>query len=267
MVKRQVKSTRKKDKSAGRPVAAVKKASAKAKRKPARAASSRGARDDSRTSTPQVAERKSITKAAKKATAKIVGKATAKAGKKASKTTVREAVTAAAESSAKRKAAAGTRAEVVERPQELGASVGWDSGVLETADVNAKIPKTKLTKKQLHEFERMLLEKRRELVGDMENLTNEALSGNEASGNRSSAPFHMADAGSDNWEQEFTIGLIENERALVREVDEALQRIEDRTYGVCLATHCPIDLARLRAKPWAKYCIEYARLRELRRVP
>ncbi|MEE9294817.1 MAG: TraR/DksA family transcriptional regulator [Phycisphaerae bacterium] len=264
MAKRKVKSTRKKAKSAGRPSAAVKKASAKAKRKPAQAASSRGARKDSRTSTPKAAKRKSVTKAAKKATAKIVGKTTAKASKKTSKKTVREA--AAAESPAKRKAATTARAEVVERSQELGSSVGWESEVLETADINAKVPKTKLTKKQLREFEGKLLEKRRELVGDMENLTNEALSGNEASGNRSSAPFHMADVGSDNWEQEFTIGLIENERLLVREVDGALQRIEDRTYGVCLATHRPIDVARLRAKPWAKYCIEYARLRELRRV-
>lgn len=134
-------------------------------------------------------------------------------------------------------------------------------------DEDVKTPKTKLTKKQLRGFGRMLLDKRRELVGDMTNLTNEAMSGNEDSGNRSSVPLHMADAGSDNWEQEFTFGLIENERSLVQEIDEALSRIEGRIYGVCLATHRPIDLARLRAKPWAKYCIEYARLLELRRVP
>ena len=80
-------------------------------------------------------------------------------------------------------------------------------------------------------------------------------------------PFHMADVGTDNWEQEFTLGLIANERALVHEIDDALERIEDRTYGVCMATHRAIDNARLRAKPWAKYCIEYARLRDLGRVP
>ncbi len=267
MANRKVKSNRKQAKSAGRSSAAVKKASAKAKRKPAGAVALRSRAKAASSRTPKVAKRKSVTKAAKKAAPKIVSKATAKAGKRDSKKMVREVATSPAESSAKREAATRTRAEAVERPQELGSSVGWESGVLETADVNAKIPKTKLTTKQLREFERMLLEKRRELVGDMENLTNDALSGNEASGNRSSAPFHMADVGSDNWEQEFTFGLIENERLLVREVDEALQRIEDRTYGVCLATHRPIDVTRLRAKPWAKYCIEYARLRELRRVP
>jgi RNA polymerase-binding transcription factor DksA len=72
----------------------------------------------------------------------------------------------------------------------------------------------------------------------------------------------MADLGSDNWEKEFTLGLIASEQALVREIDEALARIKDKTYGVCLATHKRISKARLRAKPWAKYCIQYARARE-----
>ena len=49
----------------------------------------------------------------------------------------------------------------------------------------------------------------------------------------------------------------------VREIDDALARIEAKTYGVCLATRKRISKARLRAKPWAKYCIEHARKREL----
>ncbi len=74
--------------------------------------------------------------------------------------------------------------------------------------------------------------------------------------------MHMADVGTDNWEQEFTFGLIENEQDRIREIDAALKRIQNKTYGVCQATHVPISLARLEAKPWAKYCIEYARARE-----
>ena len=75
-------------------------------------------------------------------------------------------------------------------------------------------------------------------------------------------PIHMADVGSDNFEQEFNVGLLESKRDLLREIDEALRRIEDGTYGICLATSKPISKARLRAKPWAKYCIEYARRKE-----
>lgn len=131
-----------------------------------------------------------------------------------------------------------------------------------------ELPKTKLTDKQLEEFKNLLLAKRRELTGDVRNLTQDALGRNrqDASGDLSSMPIHMADLGSDNWEQEFTLGLIANEQQLVREIDQALARIEDRTYGICMGTGKPIKLARLRAKPWAKYCIEYARQRELGRV-
>lgn len=131
-----------------------------------------------------------------------------------------------------------------------------------------KLPKTKLSRKELKEFKELLLAKRRELIGNVGNLTDEALGRNrrDAAGDLSAMPIHMADLGSDNWEQEFTLGLIDNERKLLREIDEALARIEDGTYGVCLATHAPITPERLRAKPWAKYCIEYARARESGRV-
>ncbi|UCG16437.1 MAG: TraR/DksA C4-type zinc finger protein [Phycisphaerales bacterium] len=131
-----------------------------------------------------------------------------------------------------------------------------------------KLPKTKLTKKQLREFKHLLLAKRRELVGDVGNLTDEALGRNrrDATGDLSAMPIHMADLGSDNWEQEFTLGLIDSGRKMLREIDEALARIENRTYGICLATHTPISLERLQAQPWAKHCIEYARAREAGRV-
>jgi len=125
--------------------------------------------------------------------------------------------------------------------------------------------KTHLNPAELEEFRGLLMEKRRELIGDVNHLQNEALgqgSSGETSGS-SSMPIHMADLGSDTWEQELTLGLIENERGLLREIDAALGRIEDRTYGICMATNKPITKSRLRAKPWAKHCIEYERKREL----
>lgn len=113
----------------------------------------------------------------------------------------------------------------------------------------------------------MLLAKRRELLGDMGALSDEARSNRQdAAGDLSLMPNHMADLGSDNWEQEFTLGLLENQRQILREIDEALERIDNGTYGICLGTGKAITKARLRAKPWAKYCIEYARLLELGRV-
>jgi RNA polymerase-binding protein DksA len=124
--------------------------------------------------------------------------------------------------------------------------------------------KSHLTAEELSEFRQILLDKRRELVDDMVNLEDEARRTGTEGGSASSAmPIHMADLGSDTWEQEFTLNLIEKERTIVREIDEALDRIEKKTYGTCLATGKAISKARLRVKPWAKYCIEYARKREL----
>lgn len=132
----------------------------------------------------------------------------------------------------------------------------------------AALPRSPLTGRQLDEFRQMLLMKRAELVGDVRQLTAEVLNRrSDGSSDHSSMPIHMADVGSDNWEQELTLGLIASERVIVREVENALERIEDGTYGVCLATHQPIPVARLRAKPWARYTIEYERLRDEGRAP
>jgi DnaK suppressor protein len=127
-----------------------------------------------------------------------------------------------------------------------------------------RLRKTNLSPEELEEFRLLLAEKRGELIGDMNHMRSEAL-GHGSSGSSSSMPIHMADIGSDTWEQELTLGLIEKERGLLREIEDALARIEDRTYGICLATNKPITKARLRAKPWAKYCIDFERKRELGR--
>ena len=81
----------------------------------------------------------------------------------------------------------------------------------------------------------------------------------DATGDLSSMPIHMADLGSDNFEQEFALGLMDGERKLLREIDYALERINQGTFGICTGTGQPIAKARLEAQPWARYCIEYAR--------
>lgn len=125
------------------------------------------------------------------------------------------------------------------------------------------LPKTFLKPEELADFKQRLLAKRKELAGDVEHLANDSMARNSESGaDHSSMPIHMADLGSDNWEYEFTLGLIANEKDRIRKIDEALTRIDDKTYGICVATHKRIRKARLRAKPWAKYCIEHARARE-----
>ncbi|HEV2295619.1 MAG TPA: TraR/DksA C4-type zinc finger protein [Tepidisphaeraceae bacterium] len=118
-----------------------------------------------------------------------------------------------------------------------------------------------LSSKELEHFRGLLLDKRRELVGDMSHMEREAL--RSASGtNLSNLPMHMADMGTDNYEQEFTLGLVEKERVLLREINQALAKIQDGTYGICEGTGKPINKMRLEAQPWARYSIEHARQME-----
>ena len=113
-------------------------------------------------------------------------------------------------------------------------------------------------------FKELLLEKRREILRNVTEFEDEALKKShlDATGDLSSMPIHMADLGTDNYEQEFALGLMDSERKLLREIDNALGRLENKTYGICEGTGKPISKARLKAQPWAKYCVEHARMLE-----
>lgn len=114
--------------------------------------------------------------------------------------------------------------------------------------------------RDLQHFENLLLVKRREIVGDMHSMEGEAL--RSGTTGLSNLPVHMADMGTDNYEQEFTLGLVEKDRTLLREINHALAKIPAGTYGICEGTGEPIGKPRLEVQPWARYSIEYARLRE-----
>jgi len=118
-----------------------------------------------------------------------------------------------------------------------------------------------LNSRELEQFRDLLLAKRGEIVGDMSSMEREALRTSGGS-NLSTLPIHMADMGTDNYEQEFTLGLVETERKLLREINHALAKIQNGTYGICEGTGKPITKARLEVQPWARYSIEYAKQME-----
>jgi len=120
--------------------------------------------------------------------------------------------------------------------------------------------KTKLPKSDLDHYREILLRHRRELVGRVTGLEDEAL--RSSGGNLSNMPLHPADIGTDTFDQDFALGMAASDRQLLQEIDEAIERIEQRTYGVCQMTGKPIPKTRLDAKPWAKYTVEAARLVE-----
>jgi DnaK suppressor protein len=115
-----------------------------------------------------------------------------------------------------------------------------------------------ITSRELEMYRDLILAKRREIVGDMSSMEHEALRTSGGS-NLSNLPIHMADMGTDNYEQEFTLGLVEKDRKLLRDLNDALAKIQNGTYGICEGTAKPISKARLEAQPWARYSIEYAR--------
>jgi len=140
-----------------------------------------------------------------------------------------------------------------------------------------KTPKKKTTKTRIsrpfstttvNAFREMLLQKRREITRNVSEIEGEALKKSrlDASGDLSCMPIHMADIGTDNYEQEFALGLMDSERKILAEIDDALQRIEEGVYGICEGTGKRIPKARLKAQPWARYCVEYARMIEEGRI-
>lgn len=134
----------------------------------------------------------------------------------------------------------------VEKPRDEGPT-----------DAQIAAIKTRLVAKELAEYRKILLEARVELIARVTGLEDDAL--RSSGGNLSNMPLHMADIGTDTFDQDLAIGMAETERELLREIDEALDRITAKTYGVCQLTGKPIPKARLDAKPWAKYTIEAAR--------
>lgn len=88
--------------------------------------------------------------------------------------------------------------------------------------------------------------------------------GGEASGGISNDPLHLADLGSHENEAELRVALLQNEEDLLEEVNAALRRIDQGTFGECEACHREIGEERLEALPSARYCIRCARRLERR---
>jgi len=113
-----------------------------------------------------------------------------------------------------------------------------------------------MTKKDLEKFKKLLLKRREEIISNVDHITGDTRkSQKEASGDLSSYSFHMADMASDNYDREFSLNLASGERETLLEIDEALKRIDEETYGKCLFCGRNISKKRLTAVPHAKFCL------------
>jgi RNA polymerase-binding transcription factor DksA len=126
-----------------------------------------------------------------------------------------------------------------------------------------------MTKTDLTSYRRTLLALRSRLTGNISHLAEEALraNGSETSGNLSHTPIHIADLGSDSFEQEFTLSLLQNEEQVLEEIAEALDRIDKGTFGRCEECGGPVvPRERLKELPYTRYCVTCAKKRDRKRT-
>src|ERR1700748_1226540 len=108
----------------------------------------------------------------------------------------------------------------------------------------------KKVKPEWQKFYTNLLELREQLLAQMSGLAKE--SAQELPG----YSLHMADSGTDNFDRDFALSLLSSDQDAVYEIEEALKRIERKTYGVCELTGKPIPKARLEAIPWTRFTVQ-----------
>jgi DnaK suppressor protein len=115
------------------------------------------------------------------------------------------------------------------------------------------------TADELAAIESVLLERRRQLLGDFRALE-DADAQNAPDG--SAMPSHLAELGSDLQASDISLGRRESESSEIQEIDEALARIRRGSFGLCEACETPISKARLEAIPYAGLCLACKTLEE-----
>ena len=126
-----------------------------------------------------------------------------------------------------------------------------------------------LKKAELAQFRQLLLGIKARIQGDVEDLTDAALERTHRSGD-SKSPTHIAELGSQAYEQEFSLRVVERDQEVLEEIHAALKRIENGTYGLCAGcvedgrstAKASIAKARLKVIPYARNCAECERKRE-----
>ena len=128
-------------------------------------------------------------------------------------------------------------------------------------------PSRKLAKKDLLHFKEKLLREKKRVLEEMGEIQNENLKTSIAdqSGENSRYSYHLGDTASLAYGREFSMGLAERQQKYLEQIDEALQRIEEGTYGICLVTGETIPVERLEEVPVAKYSVKGKEILEKRK--
>ena len=114
-----------------------------------------------------------------------------------------------------------------------------------------------MMKADLTKYKKLLLDKKARLLEEVKHIEKDTLnqSQREASGDLSGYSIHMADAATDNYDREFSLGLADNEQKILNRINEAFEKIENDTYGLCELCEKKISKVRLKAVPYAELCV------------
>ncbi len=125
----------------------------------------------------------------------------------------------------------------------------------------------KLTKRDFQHFKDRLNKEKKRVFEEMGEIQNENLKTSIAdqSGENSRYSYHLGDTASLAYGREFSMGLAERQQKYLEQIDEALQRIEEGTYGICLVTGEAIPVERLEEVPVAKYSVRGKEILEKRK--
>jgi len=124
------------------------------------------------------------------------------------------------------------------------------------AEANGHIIKRTYLSTKLKKHYREMLLKLRESYQDQLNIHRDDALTNRKSGPGAGMATHMADLGSDNFQHDFELGLLSDEGTVIEMIDEALTRLDENEYGICIECGQEISPARLEVKPYARFCLE-----------
>ena len=119
------------------------------------------------------------------------------------------------------------------------------------------------TKEQLKQFRQLLIAERTKLADEIKAIARDAsTSPRDASGDLSAYTVHMADMAADTYDRELSMNIVSSEQEILYQIDDALKRLEDGSYGICQQCNQAIVMSRLRAVPYASLCIDCQRSKE-----
>lgn len=126
--------------------------------------------------------------------------------------------------------------------------------------------KKKFAKKELNEFKKNILKLKEGMLEGIKHVCEDTLkkSQKDAAGDISGYTYHMADVATDTYDREFSLGLASHERKLLYELDDALKKIEDGSFGICEDCKSLIAKNRLKAVPYARLCVKCQEKKEKR---